>query len=84
MSMNIGTRIQFLVIAVISAVILLVIGVELIPTVIDAAADINATTLSGVVLADVLILVGGYIPFFFVLAVVMGALVRLYKAGNTG
>lgn len=81
--MNIGEKVQYMVLSIITAVILLVIGVSLIPTVIDAAADINATTLSGVVLADVLILIGDYIPFFFVLAVVIGALIRLYKAGNS-
>lgn len=84
MSMSIGNRVQYMVITVIMAVVLLVIGIALLPTVIDAAADINATTLSGVVLADVIILIGGYIPFFFALAIVIGAMVRLYKAGGTG
>lgn len=82
MSMSMGDRVQDLVVSVILAVIMLVIGVALMPTVIDAASDINSTTLAGVVLADVIILIGDYIPFFFALAIVLGAMIRFWKAGS--
>jgi len=68
------------VMGVLSVVIFLLIGVALGPTVISAVADINATTLSGVPLASVIVLLGEYLPAFYYLALVLGAMVGIWAA----
>lgn len=77
---NIGSKVQVLIVSIIAAVIMILVGVALTPTVIESIADINATTLSGVPLADVLILLAEYLPFFFVLGIVLGGLGMIWKA----
>ena len=74
------------VMGVLSVVIFLLIGVALGPTVINAVADINMTTLtsngtmSAVPLASVIILLGEYLPAFYYLALVLGAMVGIWAA----
>ena len=68
------------VMGVLSVVIFLLIGVALGPTVIAAVADINATLLSGVPLASVIVLLGEYLPAFYYLALVLGAMVGIWAA----
>ena len=68
------------VMGVLGVVIFLLIGVALGPTVIAAVADINATTLSGVPLASVIVLLGEYLPAFYYLALVLGAMVGIWAA----
>jgi len=65
-------------------VIFILIGVALGPTVITAVADINATTLSGVPLASVIVLLGEYVPAFYYLAVVLGGMVGIWAAVKYG
>ncbi len=72
------------VMGVISAVIFILIGVALGPTVIAAVADINATTLSGVPLSEVVILLGTYVPAFYYLAVVLGGIAMIWASTRTG
>jgi len=68
------------VMGVIGAVIFILIGVALGPTVIDSVAEINATTLSGVPLSGVIILLGGYLPAFYYLAIVLGGIAMVWAA----
>jgi uncharacterized protein YacL len=77
---QIGEMVNKTVMGVIGAVIFVLIGVALGPTVITAISDINATTLSGVPLADVIILIGGYIPAFYYLAIVLGGIAMVWAA----
>ena len=77
------------VMGVISAVIFILIGVALGPTVISAVADINVTTLtnvdnSTVPLASVIILLATYVPAFYYLAVVLGGMVGIWAAVKFG
>ena len=77
------------VMGVISAVIFILIGVALGPTVISAVADINVTTLtnvdnSTVPLAGVIILLATYVPAFYYLAVVLGGMVGIWAAVKFG
>jgi len=65
---------------VITAVIFMLVGVALGPTVISAAADINATALSGVALADVIVLLADYVPAFYYLGVVIGGIAMIWAA----
>lgn len=85
MSMNsIGNMVSTTVAGIISAVIFILIGVALGPTVIDAVVDINATTLSGIPLAGVIVLLGEYVPAFYYLAVVLGGMVGIWAAVRYG
>ena len=68
------------VMGVITAVIFVLIGVALGPTVISAVADINATTLSSVPLSQVIILLGTYLPAFYYLAIVLGGIAMVWAA----
>jgi len=68
---------------VLTAVLFLLVGVALGPTVISSITEINATTLSGVPLADVIVLLGTYIPAFYYLAIVLGAIGLVWAATRT-
>ena len=76
----IGKMVNNTVMAVIAAVIFILIGVALGPTVIDSVTDINATTLSGVPLASVIIILAEYVPAFYYLAIVLGGITMVWAA----
>jgi len=80
MSEKIAAMIDRTVMGVLTVVIFLLIGVALGPTVISSVADINATTLSGVPLASVIVLLGDYLPAFYYLALVLGAMIGIWAA----
>jgi hypothetical protein len=77
---GISNMVNRTVMGVITAVVFVLIGVALGPTVISAVADINATTLSGVPLATVIILLGEYLPAFYYLAIVLGGIALVWAA----
>jgi len=77
---QIGSMVNKTVMGVIGAVIFILIGVALGPTVLASVADINATTLSGVALAEVIVLIGGYVPAFYYLAIVLGGIGMVWAA----
>ena len=79
-----GDMVNKTVMGVISAVIFILIGVALGPTVISAVAEINATTLSGIPLATVIVLLATYVPAFYYLAVVLGGMVGIWAAVRYG
>jgi len=76
----IGSMVNRTVMGVITAVIFVLIGVALGPTVISAVADINATTLADVPLSGVIILLGTYLPAFYYLAIVLGGIAMVWAA----
>jgi multisubunit Na+/H+ antiporter MnhF subunit len=77
---NMGDKIQALIMGIIAAVILLVIGVALGPTVTDAAAAINVTSMASVPLGTVITLLATYIGFFYYLAIVLGMLTAIWAS----
>ena len=77
---SIGNMVNTTVMGVITAVIFVLIGVALGPTVISAVADINATTLASVPLSQVIILLGTYLPAFYYLAIVLGGIAMVWAA----
>jgi hypothetical protein len=77
---SIGKMVDRTVMGVISAVIFILIGVALGPTVIDSVADINATTLADVPLSGVIILLGDYLPAFYYLAIVLGGIAMIWAS----
>lgn len=80
----IGNMVSKTVMGIISSVIFILIGVALGPTVATAVAEINATTLSGVPLADVVVLLATYIPAFYYLAVVLGGMAGIWASVKYG
>ena len=84
MASRIGSKVQNVVIGVITAVILIVVGVALGPEVVSAMADINSTSMSGVFLGDVVVLLGDFVPFFYYLAIVIGAMAAVWAAVRYG
>lgn len=81
---SIGSMVNKTVMGVISAVIFILIGVALGPTVISSVADINAANLSGVPLADVIVLLATYVPAFYYLAIVLGGIAMVWAATRLG
>ena len=77
---SIGNMVDRTVMGVIGAVIFILIGVALGPTVIDSVAGINATTLADVPLSGVINLLAGYIPAFYYLAIVLGGIAMVWAA----
>ena len=77
---SIGTMVNKTVMGVITAVIFVLIGVALGPTVIASVAEINATTLADVPLSGVIILLGTYLPAFYYLAIVLGGIAMVWAA----
>ena len=75
---SIGDRVSGLVMGVIGAVIVLLVGIALGPTVIAAIVDINATALATVPMGSVIVLMAGYIPFFYYLGIVLGAITSFW------
>jgi len=80
MSEKISSMITDTVMGVLSVVIFVLIGVALGPTVISSVADINATALSGVPLAGVIVLLATYMPAFYYLALVLGGMIGIWAA----
>ncbi len=80
---SIGSMVNKTVMGVITAVIFILIGVALGPTVISSVAEINATTLANVPLAGVIVLLGTYLPAFYYLAIVLGGIAMVWAATRT-
>ena len=77
---SIGKMVNTTVMGVITAVIFVLIGVALGPTVISSVADINATLLADVPLSGVIILLATYVPAFYYLAIVLGGIAMVWAA----
>ena len=79
MSFKIG-NIQNTIIGVVMAVVFVVVGVALGPTVIYYFGFINSTAMENVTLGPVLALFADYAPLFYYLALVGGAITMLLAA----
>jgi len=77
---TIGNMVNQTVMGVITAVVFVLIGVALGPTVIASVAEVNATTLSGIPLSGVIILLSTYLPAFYYLAIVLGGIAMVWAA----
>ena len=75
---SIGAQVNKTVMGVIGAVIFILVGVALGPTVISAVAEINATSMADVVMGDVIVTLAGFIGFFYYLGIVLGGLAMIW------
>ena len=78
----IGNMINKTVMGVIAAVIFILIGVALGPTVISSVVAINMTTLADVPLGSVIALLATYVPAFYYLAIVLGGIAMIWAAAR--
>lgn len=69
-----------LIIAVVLAVVFLVVGVALGPTVVYYFAQINSTSMENVTLGNVIVLFANYSPLFYYLGILGGAIMLLLAA----
>lgn len=76
----ISSMINKTIMGIIIGVIFIAVGVALGPTVVAAAADINATALAGVELSGVIVFLATLIPAFYYLGIVLGGLAMIWKA----
>ena len=81
---SIGAQVNRTVVGVISAVVFILVGVALGPTVTSAAADINATSMADVVMGDVIVTLAGFIGFFYYLGIVLGGLAMIWATTKGG
>ena len=77
---SIGNMVNTTVMGVITAVIFVLIGVALGPTVISSVVDINTTLLADVPLSSVIILLATYLPAFYYLAIILGGIALVWAA----
>jgi len=82
MSSKIGDSVQNVVIGVVAAVVFLLVGIALGPTILSATADVNATALADVPMGSVIVLLATYVGFFFYLGIVLGAIAMIWKVAN--
>ena len=78
----IGAMVNKTVMGVIAAVIFILIGVALGPVVIDSVSDINVTTLADIPLGTVIVLLATYVPAFYYLAIVIGAIAMIWASAH--
>lgn len=77
---GIGKLVNTTVMGIITAVIFVLVGVALGPTVIAAVADINATSMANVALGDVIVLLADYLPAFYYLGIILGGIAMVWAA----
>ncbi len=81
---NIGTQVNRTVTGIIAAVVFILVGIALGPTVTTAVADINATSMADVVLGDVIVTLAGFIGFFYYLGIVLGGMAMIWGVVKYG
>ena len=79
---SVANMVNKTVMGVIAAVVFILIGVALGPTVIASVVSINATTLADVPLGTVIVLLATYVPAFYYLAIVLGAIAMIWAAAR--
>ena len=77
---QIGTQVNSTVMGVVGAVVFILVGVALGPTVTTAIADINATSMADVVMGDVIVTLAGFVGFFYYLGIVLGGLAMIWAS----
>ncbi len=80
----IGSLINKTVMGVIAAAVFILVGVALGPTIVAAAAEINATAMADVFLGDVIVTLAGFISFFYYLGIVLGGMAMIWSATKSG
>ena len=81
---NIGNQVNKTVMGVIGAVVFILVGIALGPTVTDAISDINAANMSDVFMGDVIVTLADFLPFFYYLGIVLGGLALIWAAAQRG
>jgi len=72
------------VMGVITAVIFILVGIALGPTVTDAIAGVNATSMADVFMGTVIVTLSDFLPFFYYLGIVLGGLALIWASTRKG
>ena len=80
----IGNLVNTTVMGIITAVIFVIVGVALGPTVVLAVSEINATSMANVALGDVIVLLADYLPAFYYLGIILGGITMVWAATKVG
>ena len=81
---NIGGMVNRTVMGVITAVIFILVGIALGPTVTDAIAGVNATSMADVFMGTVIVTLSDFLPFFYYLGIVLGGLALIWASTRGG
>lgn len=79
---QIGSSVERIVIGIVAAVVFVLIGVALGPTLLAAMANVNSTLLADVPMGSVIVLLATYVGFFFYLGIVLGAIAMVWAIVN--
>ena len=79
---DIGDKVQNVVIGIITAVILLLVGFALGPTVLDATTSLTAANLTDVPMGSVILLLADYVGFFYYLGIILGAMTMVWAVAS--
>ena len=79
---SIASMVNKTIMGVIGAVIFILIGVALGPTVIASVVDINATLLADVPLGTVIVLLATYVQAFYYLELILGGIAMIWAAAR--
>lgn len=77
--MDVGKLITSLILGAIGVVIFINVGFGLSPSLVDAVATLNVT---GVVLGAVITTVAGYLPFMFLISLVIAGIIMVLKIAD--
>ena len=77
-----GNMVERIVIGIVTAVVFVLIGVALGPTLLTATATINTTLLTDVPMGSVIVLLATYVGFFYYLGIVLGAIAFVWAVVN--
>jgi len=79
---SMGNMVERIVIGIVAAVVFVLLGVALGPTLLTATANINATLLTDVPMGSVIVLLATYVGFFYYLGIVLGAIAMVWAIVN--
>jgi hypothetical protein len=80
---QIGSMVNATIMGIITAVIFILVGIALGPTVIDAIGNINATSMADIFMGDVIVTLADFLPFFYYLGIVLGGLAMVWASTKT-
>lgn len=81
---KVGSMVNTIVGGVIAAAIFILVGIALGPTITEAIADINATSMADVFMGDVIVTLADFVPFFYYLGIVLGGMALVWAATKVG
>lgn len=83
MASQLGNRVADIILGIVGAIVIFIVLITLGPTVTTYFGYINATSMSGVTMGSILVLIAQYGSFFYYFGAVIGALLTFYAVTKT-